>query len=113
MYKQTIILRKDIKMERGKVIAQALHASIGALQLANNQTVERWQKEGGKKIVLKVGSLKELKELYPKAKALKLPCFLVKNAGLTQLKPGTVTALAIGPAKEDYIDKITGKLKLY
>jgi PTH2 family peptidyl-tRNA hydrolase len=113
MYKQAIILRKDIKMGVGKAIAQALHASLGAIRLVDKKDIERWEKEGGKKIVLKAGSLKELKDLYSKAKRLKLPCFLVRDAGLTQLKPGTITALAIGPAKEEDVDKVTGKLKLY
>jgi PTH2 family peptidyl-tRNA hydrolase len=113
MYKQAIILRKDIKMGAGKAITQAVHASLGAIKLVDKKDVEKWEKEGGKKIVLKAGSLKELKELYSKAKKLELPCFLVKDAGLTQLRPGTVTALAIGPAKEKDIDKVTGKLKLY
>jgi PTH2 family peptidyl-tRNA hydrolase len=113
MYKQAIILRKDIKMSVGKAISQAVHAALGAVNLADKAEVENWEREGGKKIVLKVGSLKELKNLYLKAKKLRLPCFLVRDAGLTQLKPGTVTALAIGPAKEEDIDRVTGKLKLY
>jgi PTH2 family peptidyl-tRNA hydrolase len=38
--------------------------------------------------------------------------FLVKDAGLTQLTPGTTTALGIGPTLSKSIDKITGDLKL-
>jgi len=45
-------------------------------------------------------------------KNAKLPHFLVKDAGLTQLKVGTITCLGIGPSEEKKIDKITGKLKL-
>ena len=62
--------------------------------------------------MLKVKSLKELKLLYRKAKRLKLPCALIRDAGLTQVKPGTITCLGIGPAEDKKIDKITGKLKL-
>ena len=52
----------------------------------------------------------EIKSL--KAKKAKLPCAIIKDAGHTQLEPGTITALAIGPAEEDVIDKITKNLKL-
>lgn len=111
-YKQAIIVRKDIKLGVGKIACQVAHAAIGAFKLANKRIIKEWEKEGGKKIVLKVKDVKELKEIYKKAKKLKLPCYLVKDAGLTQIKPGTITALAIGPAKEEDVDKVTGKLKL-
>ena len=42
----------------------------------------------------------------------KIPCFIVKDAGLTQLPPGSTTALGIGPFSSIEIDKITGNLKL-
>lgn len=112
MFKQVIILRKDVGMDRGKLIAHALHAAIGSMRRVDDETLEKWELEGGKKIVLKVDSLKDLKDIEGKLKKVKIPYFLVKDAGLTQLKPGTVTALGIGPAKEKEINRITGKLKL-
>lgn len=112
MYKQVIILRKDLNADKGKLIVHAVHAAIGAMRKVDNKTIEKWESGGSKKIVLKVNNLQELKQIENKLKKIKMPYFLVKDAGLTQLKAGTVTALGIGPAKEKEIDKITGKLKL-
>ncbi|MEM5801844.1 MAG: peptidyl-tRNA hydrolase Pth2 [Candidatus Aenigmatarchaeota archaeon] len=112
MYKQVIVVRKDLKLGVGKIAAQVAHAAIGSLKKANKNISEIWEKEGAKKIVVKVNSLEKLKEIYKKVKKEKIPCFLVRDAGLTQVKKGTITALGIGPDKEDKIDKITGKLKL-
>ena len=112
MYKQAIILRKDLKWNKGKMICHACHATVGSLKKSDEKIVKSWEKEGAEKVVLKVKDLKELKRIYKKVKDAKLPCILVKDAGLTQLKKGTVTAVGIGPAEEKKIDKITGKLKL-
>lgn len=114
MYKQVIVFRKDIlkKIGKGKTAAHVAHASVGSLRRADENIIEKWEKEGSEKVVLKVKNLKELKRLYKKTKGAKLPCILIRDAGLTQLKKGTVTCLGIGPEKEKKIDKITGKLKL-
>jgi PTH2 family peptidyl-tRNA hydrolase len=110
-FKQVILVRTDLEMGKGKIATQACHASVGAMRLAKEGIVKKW--EGfAKKIVLKVNSEKDLMEFYRKAKKERIPCFLVKDAGLTQIKPGTVTALGIGPVEEEKIDKITRKLKL-
>ena len=110
--KQVIILRKDLKMSVGKQISQACHASIASFLKSDKRIRERWINEGMKKIVLKVSSEKEIKEFYKLAKKEKLPCELINDAGLTQIKPGTITALGIGPEEDKKINKITGKLKL-
>jgi len=50
--------------------------------------------------------------LRDEARRLKLPNALVRDAGYTQIPAGSITALAIGPAKEEEVDRITGDLKL-
>ena len=110
--KQVIILRKDLKMSVGKQVSQACHASIAAFLKTDNKIREEWIDEGMKKVVLKVSSEKELKDFAKLAKKEKISSAIINDAGLTQIEPGTATALGIGPANDSKIDKITGKLKL-
>jgi len=110
--KQAIVLRKDLKMSAGKLCSQTAHASVAAFLKSKKRDKEKWLRGGMKKVVLKVSSEKELKKFYKRAKKGKLACELIRNAGLTQIKPGTITALGIGPASDKKIDKITEKMKL-
>ncbi|HLD49383.1 MAG TPA: peptidyl-tRNA hydrolase Pth2 [archaeon] len=112
MYKQAIVIRSDLKMGKGKMAAQAAHASIESAGRADKKIFDEWKKEGQKKVVLKVGSESELIILKEKCKKEKMSCALIHDAGLTQLEPYTTTALGIGPDREEKIDKITGHLKL-
>lgn len=112
--KQVIVVRKDLGMKTGKIAAQASHASIEALEKAkkkNKQIAREWRESGMEKVVLKVNSERELLELFEAAKR-ELPCALIRDAGRTQVKTGSITCIGIGPAKEEKIDKFTGKLKL-
>lgn len=112
MYKQVIVVRKDLKMSKGKLAAQSAHASVNACLKAKKNIIDEWLSTGGKKVVLKVKTERELIKIYEKAKTSKLPCALIKDAGLTHLSPGTTTAVGIGPDDERKINKITGKLKM-
>lgn len=109
--KQAIVMRDDIGMSRGKMIAQACHASLGAYNKASKEQKDKWKKEGGRKIVLDAGE-NDLVDILEKAKRNDLPAFMVKDAGRTELEPGTQTAVGIGPAEEDKIDTVTGELRL-
>ena len=62
--------------------------------------------------MLKVDSLDALEELFRKAKSAGLPASMIQDRGLTQVDPGTVTCLGVGPAPDAEVDNITGKLKL-
>lgn len=113
--KQAIVVRADLKMGKGKLAAQVAHASLSAAEHAmegRSQWFRQWKDAGQAKIVLKVQSEDELQELFRKAKSVKLPASLIQDKGLTQLDPGTVTCLGIGPGPDDEIDRLTGKLKL-
>jgi len=114
-FKQCILIRVDLKMSIGKIIAQACHASLEAAEEARKlypEAYRLWRKEGGKKVVLRCSGENELTEYYNKAKKAGLPASLIRDAGLTEVPPGTITAAAIGPVREEDVDKITGHLKL-
>ena len=105
-------MRGDLTISRGKIAAQACHASLGSYKRTDERTIKKWEHEGGKKVVLKVNDLKELFEYYELVKATDLPYFLVRDAGHTELPESTVTCLGIGPDEDEKIDKITEELKL-
>jgi len=102
-------------MSIGKTAAQVAHAAVSAAEEARKNKYSwwrAWMNEGQCKIVLKVNSLEELRELYEEALKSDLPAALIVDRGLTELKPGTTTCLGIGPAPIELIDKITGELPL-
>jgi len=114
-YKQVIAVRTDLKMSKGKLAAQVGHAAVSAAEEARKKHPEWWQawlKEGQCKVAVKVKDLDELLELQREAIQMKFPHSLITDRGLTQLPPGTVTCLGIGPAPSIQVDKITGKLPL-
>jgi PTH2 family peptidyl-tRNA hydrolase len=114
-YKQVIVFRSDLKLSKGKIAAQAGHAAVSAAQEAHIRHRgwwDSWLFEGQRKVAVKVKDEKELLELEEAANDLGLPNALIVDRGLTEVPPGTVTCLGIGPAPAAKVDRITGKLKL-
>ncbi|MEM1540256.1 MAG: peptidyl-tRNA hydrolase Pth2 [Candidatus Bathyarchaeia archaeon] len=114
-YKQVIVFRSDLKLSKGKTAAQAGHAAVSAAEEARKRRREWWEtwlNEGQCKVVVKVKGEAELLTLEKQAREMALPCALIVDKGLTEVPPGTVTCLGIGPAPTDKVDKITGNLPL-
>lgn len=124
--KQVILCRTDIKLPKGKLAAQASHASLGAvksqmvhsrndwiLSIVPGTAMEHWWGQSWAKVALAVDSIEELNELVNRAKAAGLPTCIVTDSGRTTFHGvPTVTCAAIGPGWIEDIDKITGHLKL-
>ena len=118
--KQVILIRKDLKMRRGKEIAQGSHASMAFLlrNYVDPSTkpinLKEWLTGGQTKICLQIHSEEELLLLYQKAIDAGLEAHYITDAGRTEFNGvPTKTCLAIGPNKSEDIDKITKHLKLY
>jgi PTH2 family peptidyl-tRNA hydrolase len=126
--KQVIVIRKDLKMRRGKEIVQGSHASQAWLlerikdfnpdPLYFSHEEKEWMESGFRKVCLQVESEEQLLEIYQKAvefdEFYPLTVHMITDAGLTEFDGvPTKTCLAIGPNDGEKIDQITGHLKLY
>lgn len=113
-YRQIIVMRNDLNMRKGKMVAQGAHASVKVtLENLDHPNVKAWLADAFTKITLKVESEKELKDIYESARTAGMPCSIILDAGRTEFAGvPTLTCCAIGPAKKEDLDKITGHLKL-
>ena len=135
--KQIIVIRKDLKMRKGKMIAQGCHAAMKAildrasilkiakgsklwadewmwqLQINEKEPIYNWLKGSFTKVVVGVDSLEELEELEYKAMKEDILVAKVLDTGRTEFHgKRTITSLAIGPWWASKLDPITGHLKL-
>jgi PTH2 family peptidyl-tRNA hydrolase len=70
-----------------------------------------WERHGEKKVALQIHSQKEMDEIELKAFGLSVPTQVIRDAGRTEVEPGTKTVIAVaGPAY--MVDQVTGHLKL-
>lgn len=114
-FKQVIAVRRDLEMGKGKVAVQVAHAAVSAAEEARTKRShwwEAWLKEGQCKVAVRVDSEDEILRLERGSRELGLPCARVVDRGLTQVEPGTLTCLGIGPAPSKVLDTLTGNLSL-
>lgn len=113
-YKMVVVVRTDLGMGTGKIAAQVGHAVLGCYQKhPNRQSVDKWDREGAAKIVLRVETKEELDRIVGMATETGLNSYVVEDAGRTQIEPGSVTCVGIGPDLITKIDEVTGSLKLF
>ncbi len=138
MIKQVIVMRKDLKMRRGKEIAQGGHAAMAWLteRIVQASTQNRLDYSDGRvtmivpisfsmfewewitglftKICCKADSEQQLLDIAAECKAAGIQCVSIVDAGKTEFNGvPTPTCLGIGPDEAEKIDKITRKLELY
>ncbi|MFH1101751.1 MAG: peptidyl-tRNA hydrolase Pth2 [Methanobacteriota archaeon] len=114
-YKMVLVVRMDLKLSPGKLAVQVAHAAVACSLLTKKEKpiwFSKWQREGAKKAVVKVAREDEFYPLKEKAETLGIITDLVVDAGLTEIAPGTKTALGLGPAPSTLIDQVTGELPL-
>jgi PTH2 family peptidyl-tRNA hydrolase len=111
-WKQAIVLRTDLRMSKGKMVAQGAHASVCAALHADRNARNTWVADGMAKIALKVQSEAELVQVWIRATEAGLPCMIVRDAGRTEIPEGTLTAVGIGPAEGTVINAVVGELRL-
>ena len=129
--KQVIVIRKDLNMRKGKMIAQGSHASMkfildrghfGQAELDHpeefhssiaDEATKQWMRGLFTKVCVSVSSEEELESVFNSAKEKGLKVSMITDAGLTEFNGvPTKTCLAIGPDWSDEIDPITSHLKL-
>lgn len=121
MLKQVIVMRTDLNMRKGKMMAQAGHSVMGWLRNRHagdglfQITAEelQWMSGLSTKIGLGINSEEGLLKIAEHAQNAGVPCYVVTDAGVTEFGGvPTRTCLALGPALAAEIDAITGDLKL-
>ena len=115
-YKLVVVARTDLGISKGKMAAQVAHAAVNcSLQSkkSDSSNFKKWYSDGQKKVVVKIANESSLRQLQQHARDIGLINSLITDAGLTEVPPGTVTCLGIGPATETKINEVTGKLSLF
>ena len=123
--KQVIVMRKDLNMRKGKMIAQGAHACLkvlldagrlgddGMFTLATWPSLATWLGGRFTKVCVSVDSEAALDAIVERARAAGVPCALVVDSGATEFHGvPTKTCCAVGPAWTDEVDAITGALPL-
>ncbi|KAI8634085.1 peptidyl-tRNA hydrolase PTH2-domain-containing protein [Xylariaceae sp. FL1651] len=121
--KLVLVVRTDLGMTKGKIAAQCSHATLACYKTLNRaasrqpsspeaRVLQRWERLGQAKIAVQVKSEDELLTLMGKARSLGITAEVIQDAGRTQIDPGSLTVLGVGPAPKSLVDQVTGGLKL-
>lgn len=122
--KLVLVVRTDLGMTKGKIAAQCSHATLACYKALSSAAAKngpsspeakilaRWERYGQAKIAVQTKSQDELKTLRSTARAIGVTAEVIQDAGRTQIDPGSLTVLGVGPAPKSLVDTITGHLKL-
>jgi PTH2 family peptidyl-tRNA hydrolase len=117
-YKMVILIRSDLGMSPGKMASQCVHAALGCVRqftsaMPYQTKLQAWESTGEKVVCLRCDTLAEMQTFLNVARTQNIPVHAVRDAGRTEIAPGSITCLAIGPDTTTRIDGVTGTLRLY
>ena len=110
------LCRRDLQLSPGKLAVQCAHAAVESLHRAkktHSRMVQRWKEGASRKICLAVDDETELEYFLGLVQEASLPFALIRDAGLTEVAPGTVTVLGIGPAPRHTMDSLLRELNAF
>ncbi|KAI8188755.1 Peptidyl-tRNA hydrolase 2 [Colletotrichum sp. SAR 10_65] len=121
--KLVLVVRTDLGMTKGKMAAQASHATLACYKSLSKaatrdpssaaaKILSRWERLGQAKIAVQIKDQNEMLELMGKARSLGITAEVIADAGRTQIEAGSLTVLGVGPAPKSLVDQITSHLKL-
>ncbi|GET85953.1 hypothetical protein, conserved [Leishmania tarentolae] len=131
--KMALVVRKDLKMSNGKIAAQCAHAAVAIVEeilafkaatTTSPQTAlspesaswvqwyDAWSASGCSKVALQCPDEAAMMALAKHARQVNLPHYVIRDAGRTQVAPGSKTVVAVGPGPKSLVDEVTGQLKL-
>ena len=113
--KMVILVNMRLKMKCGKIASQSCHASNMAIENLKKKNIKLyniWKFTGQKTVVVKADNEEQFLDIKQKLDNLKINNVIVNDMGLTQIAPGSITTMGIGPFYEKIIDQVTGDLKL-
>lgn len=132
--KQVIVVRKDLKMSKGKMAAQVSHASLAALfmamgigkfatkpegdewkvQIKQDSPLDYWLNKSFTKVVLEIPDEQAMAILQSQLIMQdEVPYSIIVDEGRTEFDGETLTCIGIGPYWSETINEFTGNLKLY
>ncbi len=95
---------------------QCSHAAVAAykqmMKQKDQEILKQWENLGQPKVVVKVDSEEELLSIAANSRSKGLPTTVIRDAGRTQIAPGSKTVLGVGPASSEMVDQVTNHLKL-
>lgn len=127
--KQAFIVNSDLNMGKGKIAVQVGHGEVlymddiiyeyckEGVPTAMFSRYQLWRDETNgpigtmRKIVLR-SSEEEIINMADNLTRNSIKCYLIFDKGLTQVKPNSLTVLAVEPLEEEKYDELFGHLKL-
>ncbi|MFW9924547.1 MAG: aminoacyl-tRNA hydrolase [Candidatus Thorarchaeota archaeon] len=114
-YKMVIGIRTDLGISKGKAAVLASQVAVLCSEEAKKSKIDwlkHWFSEGQKKVVVQIPSHEEMINLHKKAQQYNFSCAIIENLKIIDYLRDSILAIAIGPAPNDKIDKLTADYKL-